>query len=63
MQYIFYYIKNYYVVLGKLQIKQALKLSSGNQTKAEKLLNLGAKTLNNRLQNFPELKEFAKTRK
>jgi len=44
-------------------IKKALVLAEGNQTKAEKLLSLGAKTLIKRLEKFPELKLLANQRK
>jgi len=44
-------------------IRKALVLAEGNQTKAEKLLSLGAKTLIKRLEKFPELKLLANQRK
>lgn len=44
-------------------IKQALILTDGNQTKAEMLLGLGAKTLIKRLEKYPELKTLANQRK
>jgi len=44
-------------------IKKALVMTDGNQTKAEILLGLGKKAIQNRIDNNPELRDIAKTRK